>query len=103
MKFHPPHPFSMSLKHSVLLCTLLTALFCTPFVPRLPLSLAFLSASVRRAAPSAVRQLREQGLWLVNADLTDIRSVGAATEFSWVYRYRSGSMLFPERRIRSVF
>ncbi len=93
----------MSLRHSVLLCALLTALFCAPYVSRLPLTMEFLSAPVRRAASSAVSQLREQGLWLVNADLTEIRSDSGAIEFSWMYRYRSGTRVFPERRIVSSF
>jgi hypothetical protein len=65
--------------------------------------MAFLSASVRNVAPLAVREIREQGLWLVNADLTAIRRDGGSIEFSWVYRYRSGTRVFPERRIISSF
>ncbi|MDD5055187.1 MAG: hypothetical protein PHZ00_02870 [Candidatus Peribacteraceae bacterium] len=93
----------MSIRHTILLCVALSLLFCVPFIPRLPLSMAFFSSSVRNVSPRAVREIRTRGLWLVNADLTEIRRDGGSIGFSWIYRYRSRTRVFPDRRFVSSF
>lgn len=73
------------------LCLSLTALtlaLSMPSLMRLPRMIPFLQSDVRAAAPQMLKELRAQGLWLVNTDLAGIEDTAEGLCFTWEYRYR---------------
>ncbi|MFA7681745.1 MAG: hypothetical protein WCX61_01820 [Candidatus Peribacteraceae bacterium] len=73
--------------HTVLLCGALALLVSVPSLILLPHMVPFLQQPVRAAAPLAIRELRKQGLWLVNAELQRIEQTEDGVCFHWKYRY----------------
>jgi len=71
-----------------------------PSLLRAPSMVPFTDANVRGAAMEAMAQLRREGWWLVNADLTDVQKKDDEVCFDWIYRYRSGSGALPPRTLR---
>ncbi len=82
----------MSQRIAVIACVVLTILFSIPFLIAMPSVAPFLSADVRHAAPEAVSQLRERGIWLVNATFDHIERHDDRICFVWKHAYRSRSI-----------
>ena len=56
---------------------------------RIGIAQFFTNANVRNRAPLAIEDLRSRGVWMVNAHLTDIKSLPGVTCFFWDHEYRS--------------
>ena len=88
-----------------LLTTLLATsiLLSTPSIMRIPRLIPFLDADVRAIAKGAADELRNQGLWLVNADIQKIEKLDNQICFHWEYEYRSQFRLHTPRIIPTCF
>ena len=79
----------MTKKNALLISGLMTIFLSIPLLIKIPMSMQFLDSDVRVAAPKAIEDIRSQGLWLVNADLINIRKESEDVCFDWSYTYRS--------------
>jgi len=68
-------------------CAILTLLLSIPSLMRTKIMLPFLESEVRTKAPLAIEELRKEGIWVVNAELTSITKEDEKTCFHWEHRY----------------
>jgi hypothetical protein len=82
------YTFIMTTRQALTVCAVLTVLLSLSSLRRaeavLPL---YVSPGVRAAVPRALEQLRAQGLWLVNVQLTGIDRREGQICFRWEHRY----------------